>query len=140
MASGGRKPRKPPGDCDAGATSAVAPVGASYFNMCLPMGDWFDQNDVFKLSFETLYGDHGIEAQREAMEALYAYLEIFERSVPPEELVAKAMGRPTKTWSGRRTERDIYWNEEVEARFREFRGHELNVRLGYDLAPKPKVA
>ena len=56
------------------------------------------------------------------LEALYAYLEISERSVPPEELVAKAMGRPTKTWSGRRTERGIYWNAEVEARFRELGG------------------
>ena len=115
-------------------------LGESYFAMCLPMGDWLDQTDVFKLSFETLYGDHGIEAQRKALEALYAYLEISERSVPPEELVAKAMGRPTKTWSGRRTERGIYWNADVEARFRELGGLELNERLGYDCASARQAA
>jgi hypothetical protein len=107
-------------------------LGDSYFNMCLPMGDWIDQSDVFKLSFEMLYGDYGVDARQEALEALHEYLAISQRPIAPDELVAKAMGRPTKTWSGRRTEREIYWNDEVEARFREFGGHELNVRLGYD--------
>ena len=41
-------------------------LGESYFGQCLPMGDWLDQSDVFKLSFETLYGDHGMEAHGNA--------------------------------------------------------------------------
>jgi hypothetical protein len=106
-------------------------LGHAYFAMCLPMGDWLDQGDVFKLSFETLYGDPGTSAQVDALEALYSHLEIAQRLVPPEELVARVMGRPTKTWSGQRTEREVYWNDEVEARFREFGGQELNARLGY---------
>ena len=110
-------------------------LGESYFNMCLPMGDWVDQTDMFKVSFEMLYGDDGADARRQAMEALYAFLEISERSISPDELVTGAMRWPTKTWSGRRTEREIYWNDEVEARFREFGGHELNERLGYGRAP-----
>jgi len=73
-------------------------------------------------------------------DALYAYLEISERSMPLDELVAGAMGRPTKTWSGRRTECKIYWNDEFEARFREFGGVELNKRLGYDRAPVQAAA
>jgi hypothetical protein len=115
-------------------------IGDSYFNMCLPMGDWIDQSDVFKLSFEMLYGDYGVDARREALEALYEYLAISERSITPDQLVAETMGRPTKTWSGRRTEREIYWNDEVEARFRELGGHELNARLGYDHLPAQRAA
>jgi hypothetical protein len=50
-------------DCPGKMLGFLDHLGASYFAMCLPMGDWLDQTDVFKLSFETLYGDQGIEAR-----------------------------------------------------------------------------
>jgi hypothetical protein len=106
-------------------------AGASFFRQCRSMIDWPAVPGVFKLPFESLYGDHGERAQLGLIEALHRFLDVPGELADPGELVHDLIGKPTLTWSGRRTERGLYWNDAVEERFRSLGGHEINAALGY---------
>ncbi|MCD4726693.1 MAG: sulfotransferase domain-containing protein [Pirellulales bacterium] len=95
------------------------------------MAVWLHEPDVLHLSFEVLYGDQGREAQSLAIEKLCEFL---DTPTPPDEsddVMATLIGRPTRTWSGQRSSRKVYWNDNIENMFRAAGGHETNASLGY---------
>lgn len=104
-------------------------LGEKFFVQCHP--NWLDEPEVFAVSFESLYGDYGRDRQVEVLRKLHAFLDLPGKPAAPEQWIDQALERPTKTWSGQRSRRDMYWNDEVEARFGELGGRRLNARLGY---------
>jgi hypothetical protein len=114
-------------------------AGQDYFNMTLPMIDWFDQPDVFFISFETLYGDSGAEEQRSLIGRLHSFLDLPGDVPDIDTLRGSLIGAPTMTWSGGRVSRDAYWNDEVERRFEAFGGVEASRRLGYEASDAGQI-
>jgi hypothetical protein len=106
--------------------------GPWFFGVCRAMLGWLDQPEVFPVRFETLCGDAGEAAQLELVRTLVDFLEIPGCPREPRGLLRELIGRPTLTWSGQRSERAPYWNDEVEEFFRSFGGHLMNARLGYE--------
>jgi hypothetical protein len=107
-------------------------AGHEFFGLSLPLLGWVDEADVLKLSFESIYGDHGPTEQQQAIDRLHSFLELPGPVPGAADLVRSILGTPTITWSGGRARRETYWNGEVERRFIDFGGAEANVRLGYD--------
>lgn len=105
-------------------------AGHEFFGQALPLLGWGDDAEVLKLSFESIYGDYGPAEQQQAVDRLRSFLEL-PGTAGDAALVQSILGKPTITWSGGRASREIYWNDEVERRFRESGGAEANVRLGY---------
>lgn len=105
-------------------------LGQSFFHQSDV--SWLEDPEVYSVSFETLYGDRGADAQADAVERLWNHLEISDRQADPAELIRTTLGNPTKTKSAERSKREKYWSKAVEAKFREFNGHELNARLGHE--------
>lgn len=116
------------GDCQQMAAFLDC-AGPPFFSMCAV--DWQHVPGVFSMSFEQLYGDHGVAAQHAAIRDLHRFLDISIPLADPAEIVRQLIGRPTLTWSGSRSRREQYWSVEVEERFRDLGGCELNARLGY---------
>jgi hypothetical protein len=102
---------------------------ATFFPICRAMAPWSTDPSVFKLRFETLYGDRGEERQLRLIESLRQFLEIPGPLDNPGGLVHELIGKQTLTWSGRRTQRSLYWDDAVEDRFRSLGGHEINLAL-----------
>ena len=100
------------------------------FSKFRTMAGWRHDAGVFSVSFEAIYGDYGKEAEIAAVEALRRYLDVPPPKCGSQSIVAELIGKPTQTWSGRRSSRDIYWNDDIEALFRARGGHEINARLG----------
>ncbi len=93
---------------------------------------WIDQDDILKLSFEDIYGDNGEERQYKVIRDICKFLDL-----PPEkrnyrEILIQLIGAKTLTWSGKRTDRSIFWDERVERRFAEIGGREINKKLNYE--------
>lgn len=105
--------------------------GQEFFGQTLPLLGWIDDEQVLKLSFESIYGDLGPAEQQRAVDRLHAFLELPGQAGDAASLVQTILGKPTITWSGGRASRESYWNDAVERRFREFGGAEANARLGY---------
>lgn len=104
-------------------------LGERFFSTCDTR--WLGMPEVFSVSFEQLYGDHGIDVQHESIRDLHRFLEIPTPLVDPAKIVEDLIGHPTLTWSGSRTRRELYWNDAVEQRFRELGGCHMNAKLGY---------
>lgn len=108
-------------------------AGKVYLDMCRPMVGWLRDPDALTVRFEALCGDRGEAEQAELVRGLAALL---DRPVPngdPLALLRAVFGRPTKTWSGKRTDRSAYWSPAAEARFVDLGGTELNRELGYEV-------
>jgi hypothetical protein len=105
-------------------------AGKLYLGLCRPMAAWQREPGALTVRFEGLYGDRGEAEQAELVRRL---AKLLDRPVPadPLALVHKVLGRPTKTWSGGRSDRSAYWSPEAEARFADLGGVELNRELGY---------
>jgi len=95
------------------------------------MAAWLREPDVLSLSFEVLYGDQGREAQSLAVEIIREFLDAPAPTDCSDDLMAMLIGKPTRTWSGRRSSREVYWNDDIEDLFRAKGGHEVNAGLGY---------
>jgi hypothetical protein len=85
---------------------------------------WLEEAGVLVVRFEDLLGDAGPRPQRRALEAIVGLA-----GMPmPADVVAlfnQVVGKPTKTWSGRRSEAWRYWNDRVEAEFLRLGGDAL---------------
>ena len=94
------------------------------------MAAWLHEPDVLPLSFEVLYGDQGKRGTSLAVEKMCKFL---DSPVPGrlDDLMATLIGQQTRTWSGRRSSREVYWNGDIEELFRAKGGHEVNASLGY---------
>jgi hypothetical protein len=95
------------------------------------MAVWQHDPDVLPLSFESIYGDQGREAQSLAIERIREYLDAPPPPDGSDDLMANVIGKPTRTWSGRRSSREVYWNDDIEKLFRAKGGQEINAKLGY---------
>lgn len=105
--------------------------GRAYIDWCAAIAGWLEDPRVHRCSFETLHGDHGSEAQCEAIRALYHYLEISAEPPDSENIARQALAAPTLTRSAGRSNREQYWNADVEGHFCALGGDELNRRLCY---------
>jgi hypothetical protein len=93
---------------------------------------WRDEaDDVLKISFEEIMGDYGRERQADSVKAVARHVEADMDDATITQVMAKVIGADTMTFSGKRSQRDIYWNNEVERRFCELGFDDLNRRLGY---------
>jgi hypothetical protein len=94
---------------------------------------WRDEPDVLLVRFEDVMGDDGPVTQRRALDAIALHCGL----PAPEDSVAlfkqPVVGKPTKTWSGERSDPRRYWDARVEAQFMELGGECLAQELGYSL-------
>lgn len=97
---------------------------------CATMMGWLDHPNVLGCSFETIYGDRGPAARTELLHAITAHLEL-PAPAHADGLFEKLLGTETITSSGKRTERLVFWDNEVEAYFQSKNGTEMNRRLGF---------
>jgi Sulfotransferase domain len=111
---------------------ALDQLGQTFFDTAMPMLDWLGATEVLPVQFESLYGDAGSDAQRQLVEEIHDFLDLAVPLGDVQVLLHDLIGAPTKTWSGKRSTRNVFWNDEVEERFRSLGGHDANARLGYD--------
>lgn len=106
--------------------------GSFYVDLCRQVAGWLDQDQALALRFETLMGDDGADAQAELMVRLADWV---DRPIDPDEargILTGAIGAATLTYSGRRTQREAFWDDRVEEAFQAQGGEALNGRLGYE--------
>jgi hypothetical protein len=111
---------------------ALDQLGQCFFEMAVPMLDWLGATGVLSVQFEALYGDAGPDAQRRLVEEIHDFLDLTVPLGDVQVLLRDLIGAPTKTWSGKRSARHVFWNDEVEERFRSLGGQDANARLGFD--------
>lgn len=106
--------------------------GTLFFDgRCHPVLGWHGRPDVLSLSFEQICGDFGADRQAETVHQICTFCGI--KSPPSDigDIVQKLIGQKTNTWSGSRSRHQDHWNNEVERRFVDLGGPDLNRRLGY---------
>ncbi len=111
---------------------AVDQLGQTFFDTAVPMLDWVGEQSVLSVKFEALYGDNGTNAQQQLVEQVHDFLDLTTPLGDVQVLFRDLIGAPTKTWSGKRSNWQTFWNDEVEERFRSLGGHQANARLGYE--------
>ena len=99
--------------------------------MCRDMIGWMEDPETLKLSFETIYGDYGKEEQYKTISKICSFLNIDAVNVDLDMVLGQTLGVETKTWSGSRSKIEMYWNDEIEAKFVALGGKEMNKVLGY---------
>lgn len=65
------------------------------------------------------------------IEALRQHLDVPSPADVLQPLMLALIGKPTRTWSGRRSNRDVYWDDSIEELFVARGGREINNSLGY---------
>jgi hypothetical protein len=110
---------------------ALDQLGQTFFDTAVPMLGWLGAKGVLSVKFEALYGDLGPDVQRRLVEKIHDFLDLTTSLGDVEALLRDLIGAPTKTWSGKRSSKNEFWNDEVEERFRSLGGHDANARLGY---------
>ena len=109
------------------------PTAANYmFSRFQNMRGWLQEPGVFCLSFESLYGDRGKKIQEQTIRGLHEFLEVPFRLENSQESVARLIGKPTRTWSGKRSAKEKYWNARVEELFCRLGGSELSAAFEYE--------
>ncbi len=96
---------------------------------------WKSVSSVLHAKFETLCGDEGSDAQRALIKAMAAHIGMAIDDTKAIDVIGKALGSHTKTWSGGRSHLDRYWTDKCEEIFRRHGGPELNGFLGYPERP-----
>jgi hypothetical protein len=105
--------------------------GATLIDIMRTAVGWLREPKVLLLKFEELMGDAGLEVQRRTLEALASHVGV---SVPTDIVSLfkqDVIGKPTLTWSGRRSEAWRYWDERVATRFIQLGGGALQTDFGY---------
>lgn len=92
---------------------------------------WSDDSATLQVRFECLLGDEGESAQLALIREIAAHLTIEFSDHEAAELIKLVLNRPTKTWSGKRSTLQEYWDQDCEAIFSANGGQELNDQLGY---------
>jgi len=105
--------------------------GEPFMNTYRSMLGWHGNKGVFEVSFEEICGDLGEERQQRVAQKLVRYLGIRHELINVPKLLSRVIGARTQTWSGQRTDRRLYWSDDLEQRFLGAGGQELNKKLGY---------
>ncbi|HEX3727316.1 MAG TPA: sulfotransferase domain-containing protein [Pirellulales bacterium] len=100
--------------------------GSSLIPSCCDMIAWMLEPQVLSVSYESLMGDLGADAQAATISDITSWLDLTPPLKSPAELLKSVVGVNTKTWSGRRTVRERYWNGDVERRFDGLGGNQAN--------------
>lgn len=104
--------------------------GPSFFKMVREVKGWLNDDNIFVVPFERLYGDYGDSDATSLVNDLCAFLEI-PMSLSWLDFKGKVFGHATTTFSGSRTVRDKYWDAQTEEVFVSLGGSELNELYGY---------
>lgn len=92
---------------------------------------WMNEPDVLVVRFEELMGDMGSCVQRRTLEAIAQHVGVSTSQDLVSLFGRDVVGKPTKTYSGERSETRRYWDKQVEMRFVQQGGNTLQRELGY---------
>lgn len=107
-------------------------IGTFFFDSrCHPVAAWHGRAGVLSLSFEQINGDDGREKQIETITQICEFCRIENPAINPQTIAQELIGASTFTWSGSRSKWQDCWSDDVEKRFVELGGMELNRRFGY---------
>lgn len=93
---------------------------------------WFENKTFDVISFETLSGQYGKDAQYQSILKLFEDFEI--SGISMDDIVQKSIGIKTFSYSGENSEWQKYWNDSVEKWYNETGLKAYNIILGYDSA------
>lgn len=106
--------------------------GPTYLGLAHAVSLWLTSPAICALRYETLMGDHGETEKLDMLEAAARYLGAPQARAQLAQAAAAVVGKETKTWSGRRSSLEGYWDERCEQWFEENGGVALNAVLGYE--------
>ncbi len=92
---------------------------------------WMDHHEIEVLKYEDLMGDYGHDKQVAAYKRILNYIGIESHCKTPEIIINNTINKPTKTWSGKRSDQIEYWSDRCEDIFLKFDGAKFNQFLGY---------
>lgn len=93
---------------------------------------WMKDDFTFKISYESLMGDFGLEKRNQTLIKLFQFLDFNLKENQIENILKLTFDSKTLTKTGKRSNVDQYWNNDVENEFVRLGFNELNSRLGYD--------
>ncbi len=105
--------------------------GARLLGLMQGVTGWLNEPEVLVVRFEALMGDAGCAAQRRTLEAVAQHAGVPSPPDPLALFLQDVVGKPTKTWSGARSEVARYWDGQVEAQFIRLGGDAMQRALGY---------
>jgi hypothetical protein len=103
--------------------------GCHFFDHTLNSLGW--RHLALPIRFETLIGDDGPGAREALIRLIAGYVGITELPKSEAEIIQSAMAAQTMTKTDRRTDRSVFWSDEVEAEFCRRGGADANIALGY---------
>jgi hypothetical protein len=92
---------------------------------------WLNDHEILVVKFEDMQGDNGESIQLEQIINIAVHIGKPLKKPEAQALLESVINKPTKTWSGKRSVLDDYWNDECEAIFIAHGGFEINSKLGY---------
>ncbi len=107
-------------------------TGKNYLRTLKNIIPWIKQPYVLGFCYEQLYGDLGKDKQLELLDNIYDYLELDKNNIAFEKIITETVGVPTKTWTGKRSNRKDYWSDEVQKLYELVGVKEINDILGYE--------
>jgi hypothetical protein len=96
------------------------------------MAQWRADAAAYAVRFEALAGYEGADAQLAVVLGLASHLGLALDARTAQEVASTSVGRATWTYTGSHSDLSRYWDERLEAWFRDAGGPELNRMLGYD--------
>ena len=93
---------------------------------------WYNEQDAFKISYEELLGDFGKKKRNQKLLDLFHFLNKNLDINNIDNILNSTFENDTLTKSGKRTNVNEYWNEQVESKFCELGFNQLNHQLGYN--------
>lgn len=96
------------------------------------MAGWLADPNVLSIRFERLLGDGGEDERHKEIRRICEYLGVAD-SISVDTLVHSCFGVETLTWSGKRTDKAVYWSDEAESLFQKLGGDKINNLLSYDI-------
>jgi predicted O-methyltransferase YrrM len=103
-------------------------LGGWYLGWCRGICSWLGSPFAEQLTFESLYGDYGREAQIADLRRVFRFCGIKAPEPDWDAVIRKVVGFNSQTWSGARTDRALYWDSRVEQVFAELGGYDVNRR------------
>jgi hypothetical protein len=92
---------------------------------------WIGYSKVQQIRFEELLGDFGYEKQIDVVERILNHIGLEKDRETAKMILKDVINKPTKTWSGKRSDLSEYWSNQCEELFLSFGGNEINKILGY---------
>ena len=88
-------------------------LGAFYLNWCASIVGWISHAGIYRCGFEQLIGDYGPKPQREYLRDIFEFTGVSGPEPDWDVVLGRVIGARTMTWSGSRTDRNVFWDDEV---------------------------